>query len=149
MRNFIYIILTFTITISAFNCRSEKTNLNPPTKTAEQNYSEGDSIEVSGRLICAHCYALDEENTGLNHKLPKSGYVENCAVTCAKQNYPIAVLLNSPKGGSNVWVIRTAGQTFSRYMTDTIIVKGTVAYKGLLDPVNIKVNDGKTWVKLL
>ena len=130
-------------------CSYEDSDSSLTKKISPAGISENDTIEISGNLICTHCYALNEKNSGLNHQLPENGYIENCAVKCAQQNYPIGVLLDKENYGANVWVIRTSGQLFADYMTKSVKVKGLFITKGLIEPTSIKVQDKETWITLL
>lgn len=117
-------------------------------------FAIGDTLEVTGKIICAHCYALNEENTGHDHTLPQSGFREDCAEFCSLQGYPMAVLLDEPVDGSRVWVIRTASQIFADYMTRIAKIEGTFASKGLIDPLSIYLeeqseNQTTNWVQIM
>lgn len=121
---------------------------------AEEDYvsifNAGDEIEIEGKVICAHCYALNEENTGHDHNLPQSGFKENCAQFCSLQGYPIGVLLESELDGTRVWVIRTAGQIFADYMTETVRIKGEFVDTGVLDPLSIDLKTGEEeWTAIM
>lgn len=115
---------------------------------SSSQYSFGDEFQVSGLLICAHCYALNSDNTGLHHELPKSGYVENCASKCATLGYPIAVLTINNQKDSSVWIQRTSSSLFTDYMTQEVRVTGTYVADGLMDPTSIKVKVMTEWVVL-
>ncbi len=126
--------------------KNEKKNNKPASpKTAV----EGDVIELTGKLVCVHCLALNDSNTGLDHQLPESGFVKDCAQKCAKQNYPIGILLSSKQYGTDVWVIRTSGDTFQKYMTKTLTVKGEYVTSGLIEPKSLKVKDGEKTITLM
>lgn len=101
-----------------------------------------DTMNISGKLICAHCYALNDENTGHDHVLPKSGFKEDCAGFCSLQGYPMAVLLDEEFAGSKIWIIRTSSQLFADFMTETIRIKGTYASKGVVEPLSIDLRKG-------
>ena len=148
MKKTIYNLLVFLITIFSFNCSQHKQDLKQPASKSYENLKEGDIIEISGKLICAHCYALNIENVGIDHQLPKSGFVKDCAIICAKQNYPIAVLLDQPIDSTKLWIIRTVGDTFADYMTKTALVKGEYVYRGLIEPTSLKVRKENGWIKL-
>ena len=115
---------------------------------SSSQYSFGDELEVSGLLICAHCYVLNTDNTGLHHELPKSGYVENCASKCATLGYPIAVLTINNLEDSSMWIQRTSSSLFTDYMTQEVRVTGTYVADGLMEPTSIKVKVMTEWVVL-
>ncbi len=142
-----YFVL-LTLAFALIGCSNKKQEQHNPENRTYNNLKEGDVIEISGKLICAHCYAFNKENVGIDHQLPKSGFVKDCAITCAKQNYPIAVLLDQPIDSTKLWIIRTAGDTFKDYMTKTLIVKGEYVYRGLIEPTELKVKKGNEWVNL-
>lgn len=115
---------------------------------SSSQYSFGDELQVSGLLICAHCYALNTDNTGLHHQLPKSGYIENCASKCATLGYPIAVLTNNNLEDSSMWIQRISSSLFTDYMTQEVRVTGTYVADGLMEPTSIKVKVMTEWVVL-
>jgi len=156
-------ILFFVIgSIATIGC-SNKQNSSPDTAETETDgsfpadssiFAMGDTLEVTGKIICAHCYALNEENTGHDHTLPQSGFREDCAEFCSLQGYPIAVLLDEPVDGSRVWVMRTASQIFADYMTRTAKIEGTFASKGVIDPLSIFLEEkteekASNWVQIM
>lgn len=102
-------------------------------------FPENDSLSIEGTLICAHCYALSQENTGIDHNLPEKGLVKECASQCANLGYPIAVLSEKTVAGANVWVIRTSSQLFSDYMGNLTEVRGSLVTKGVIEPSGILV----------
>ena len=104
------------------------------TETVNGDMEEGDSLELKGKLICAHCHALNEENLGIDHQMPESGFAENCANLCAQQGYPIAVLVEDAVAGVEVWVIRTSSQLFEEYMASNTKIKGTFVTPGIIEP---------------
>ena len=148
MRYLIVIVILFLLSSCGSNC-SQCGKKTSAQNISSKSISENDTIEISGTLICTHCYALNENNTGLNHQLPESGFVENCAAKCAQQNYPIGVLMSQKNFGTKVWVIRTSGQLFTDYMTKTIKVRGLFITAGLIEPISIQVNDNENWITLL
>jgi len=149
MKSLLNKLFIISLILTLVSCTQKKSEpQQQPKQTAYNNLKEGDVIEISGRLICAHCYALNKENVGIDHQLPKSGFVKDCAITCAKQNYPIAVLLNQPVDSTRLWIIRTVGNTFADFMTNTAKVKGEYVYRGLIEPTNLMVMKDKKWIKL-
>lgn len=133
------------------NCSSDlnKKNISPEEKNSLSSLSENDSMEVSGILICVHCYSLNEKNTGINHQLPENGFTKNCASMCAQQNYPVGVLSEIKQFGANVWVIRTSSQMFADYMSKEVRIKGIFIKDALIEPSHIEVKDGDKWITLL
>lgn len=110
----------------------------------------GDTLNISGKLICAHCYALNNDNTGHDHLLPESGFREGCAGYCSLQGYPVGVLLDNDLAGSKVWVIRTSSQLFADYMTQTVRIKGTFVSEGVIEPLSIELKSGKNqWITVM
>ncbi|MGI9541652.1 MAG: hypothetical protein ACR2MX_00250 [Cyclobacteriaceae bacterium] len=105
----------------------------------DHDYEENDPLSMSGTLICAHCFALDQENVGLDHQLPESGFIPACASRCAELGYPIAVLVDPPIAGNEVWVIRTSSQLFTDYMAQKAEVVGTFVTNGMIEPRSIQV----------
>lgn len=136
-------MLIFT-TILLISCagKTETKSKNPSGEKSDQVVAVSDTMNISGKLICAHCYALNDENTGHDHVLPKSGFKENCANFCSLQGYPIAVLLDEEFAGSKIWVIRTSSQLFADFMTETVRIKGTYASKGVVEPLSIDLKKG-------
>jgi len=115
-----------------------------------KEYAVGDTLQIKGSLICAHCYALNEENTGHDHTLPQSGFREDCAGYCSLQGYPIGVLLDQKYGGSKVWVIRTSSQLFADYMTEIVRIKGQYAAEGVIEPLSIELKRGDDeWLTIM
>ncbi len=115
-----------------------------PAETVEPSttfsvFQETDSLSIEGTLICAHCYALNQENTGVDHTLPESGFVKECASQCANLGYPIAVLSEKMVAGANVWVIQTSSQLFSDYMGKKAEVRGSLVTNGVIEPTGILV----------
>jgi hypothetical protein len=102
-------------------------------------FPENDSLNIEGILICAHCYALNSKNTGIDHILPENGPVKECASQCANLGYPIAVLSEKTVAGANVWVIRTSSLLFSDYMGKKTEVRGSLVTKGVIEPTGILV----------
>ena len=49
------------------------------------------AVDTVGTLVDLSCYKMDKSNTGLDHKMPK-GQTANCAVDCAKQGKPLALI---------------------------------------------------------
>ena len=49
------------------------------------------AVDSVGTLVDLSCYKMDKTNTGLDHKMPK-GNTPNCAVDCAKQGKPVALI---------------------------------------------------------
>jgi hypothetical protein len=148
-------ILTPLIIIFVLNsCQTDQkstdsTLVNHPPTIFNQS-QESDSLKIKGTLICAHCYALNEENTGKNHILPESGFVKGCASQCANLGYPIAVLSMEAVAGTNIWVIRTTGALFADYMGEETEVKGSFVSKGIIEPSEILVaTEPGHWVILL
>jgi hypothetical protein len=45
---------------------------------------------ITGQLIDQECYSANKANAGLDHKMPEP--TPNCAVMCAKQGMPVALL---------------------------------------------------------
>lgn len=144
----LYKLFIIPLIILSFNCTTKNDKIKENKKITYDNLIEGDTLEITGKLICAHCYAFNIENVGIDHHLPKSGFVKDCAIICAKQNYPIAVLLDQPIDSTKLWIIRTAGDTFANYMTKTLKVKGEYVYRGLIEPTEIKVKKGNDWINL-
>jgi len=111
-----------------------------------------DTLNITGKLICAHCYALNENNTGHDHTLPQSGFKENCANFCSLQGYPMAVLLDEELAGQRVWVIRTSSQLFADFMTQTLRIEGTFVSHGVIDPLSIellKSEEENQWITIM
>jgi hypothetical protein len=50
---------------------------------------------VKGQIVDESCYKMDKSNTGPDHKMPH-GDTKDCAVACAKQGQPLALL--TPEG---------------------------------------------------
>jgi len=148
MRTNINFLILFTFSIFIIGCSQKKEEPKQPEKEIYTDLKEGDIFEISGRLICAHCFVLNKDNIEIDHQLPREGFVKDCAITCAKQNYPIAILLDSPVDRTSLWVIRTAGDIFADYMTKTLTVKGEYVYSGLIDPTSLKVKIGDEWKSL-
>jgi len=145
MKTKINFLILFIFSILIIGCSQKKVEPKQPENENYTNLKEGDIFEISGKLICAHCFVLNKDNVDIDHQLPKKGFVKDCAITCAKQNYPIAILLDSPVDSTNLWVIRTAGDIFADYMTKKLTVKGEYVYSGLIEPTNLKVKIGDEW----
>jgi len=145
-------LLTAVLVISCSG-KTEKVNEKAGGDKHEEVVAASDTMNISGSLICAHCYALNDENTGHDHELPKSGFKEDCAGFCSLQGYPIAVLLDEEFAGSKVWVIRTSAQLFADFMTETVKIKGTFVSKGVIEPLSIDLRrDGESeyeWVTIM
>lgn len=45
---------------------------------------------VKGQIVDMGCYKKDKTNTGVDHKMPKE--TKDCAIACAKDGQPLAVL---------------------------------------------------------
>ena len=149
MKSLLNKLFIISIILTLVSCTHKKPGpQQQPKQITYKNLKEGDIIKISGELICAHCYALNKENVGTDHQLPKSGFVKDCAIICAKQNYPIAVFLDQPVDSTRLWIIRTAGDTFADYMTKTLTVKGEYVYRGLIEPTNLKVKNGNNRINL-
>ncbi|MBI5857586.1 MAG: hypothetical protein HZB42_08030 [Sphingobacteriales bacterium] len=152
MKQFIFLASIVVLTISVINCGSEsgENKISSREKSSlKGSISENDTIQISGILICTHCYSLNEKNTGTDHQLPENGFVKNCAGMCAQQNYPIGVLSGDKQYGANVWVIRTSSQLFSDYMSKEVKIKGLFIKDALIEPSQIEVKDGDKWITLL
>ena len=50
---------------------------------------------VRGKIVDASCYAKDNTNTGVDHKMPQD--VKDCAIACAKRGRPMAILTSDNK----------------------------------------------------
>lgn len=148
MKQFIFFVVIIVLIISGINCSSEP-GRNKRSSKEKSSLSENDTIQISGTLICTHCYSLNEKNTGLDHQLPESGFVKNCASLCAQQNYPIGVLSEAKQYGANVWVIRTSSQLFADYMSQEVRIKGIFIKDALIEPAHIEVKDDNKWITLL
>ncbi len=46
---------------------------------------------VKGQIVDESCYKMDKTNTGRDHKMPH-GDTKDCAVACAKQGQPLALV---------------------------------------------------------
>jgi hypothetical protein len=46
---------------------------------------------VKGQIVDESCYKMDKSNTGVDHKMPH-GDTKDCAIACAKQGQPLALL---------------------------------------------------------
>lgn len=152
MKKIIFSTITVVLIISGINCTSQsaKNEVAPQEEISSSGFlSENDSMEVSGILICTHCYSLNEKNTGIDHQLPENGFVKNCASMCAQQNYPIGVLSEAKQFGANVWVIRTSPQMFADYMSKEVKIKGIFIKDALIEPSHIEVEDVDEWIILL
>lgn len=134
--------------VSCAGDANKKQNAERKSSVILSSLAENDSIGVSGILICTHCYALNKSNVGLNHELPKSGFVENCARLCAQQNYPIGVLCDTAQYGSQVWVIRTSSQLFTDYMSNATRITGSFVKDALIEPAQIEVMERGEWIRL-
>lgn len=51
---------------------------------------------VKGQVVDESCYKMDKSNTGADHKMPH-GDQKDCAVACAKQGQPLAILTSDGK----------------------------------------------------
>ncbi|HEY7287180.1 MAG TPA: hypothetical protein VH497_17140 [Vicinamibacterales bacterium] len=51
---------------------------------------------VTGQIVDQACYKMDKSNTGPDHKMPK-GDTKDCAVMCAKNGRPMALLTSDGK----------------------------------------------------
>ena len=51
---------------------------------------------VKGQIVDESCYKMDKANTGKDHKMPH-GDTKDCAVACAKQGQPLALLTSDGK----------------------------------------------------
>ena len=51
---------------------------------------------VKGQIVDQSCYKMDKANTGKDHKMPH-GDTKDCAVACAKQGQPLALLTSDGK----------------------------------------------------
>lgn len=128
-----------TLLIAGCNVKQAPPEIVEPSSNSFSVFPENDSLSIEGILICAHCYALNQENTGIDHHLPEKGLVKECASQCANLGYPIAVLSEKTVAGANVWVIRTSSQLFSDYMGKLTEVKGSLVTKGVIEPSGILV----------
>lgn len=118
-------------------------------EASDYDLDAGDVMKIEGKLICAHCHALNEKNVGIDHQLPESGFMEDCANLCAQQGYPIAVLLNQPIADTKLWVVRTSSQFFDGYMASNTKIQGTFVTPGIIEPTEIKVQQDQNWVTLI
>lgn len=151
MKHFIFFASIFLIITSGINCASNsKENEDfSQEQSSTSLLSENDSIEISGFLICTHCYSVNEKNTGTDHQMPENGFIKNCASLCAQQNFPIGVLSEANQYGANVWVIRTSSQMFSDYMSKEVRIKGIFITDALIEPSHIEIKEGDKWITLL
>jgi hypothetical protein len=124
--------------IAGCSARQTPSEMAEPSSTFSV-FQGNDSLSIKGTLICAHCYALNQENTGIDHNLPENGLVLDCASQCANLGYPIAVLSEKTLAGANVWVLRTSSQLFSDYMGKITEVRGSLVTKGVIEPTGILV----------
>jgi len=148
---FLLLVGSIAVFGSCSNKKNQSDSSNNHTNRTQIAFSEGDSLNITGSLVCAHCYALNPENTGHDHELPKSGYREDCAGFCSLQGYPVAVLLDENIDGSEIWVIRTASQIFADYMTRTVKVSGTYVSSGVIEPLSIRLKSEKSnnWITIM
>jgi len=51
---------------------------------------------IKGQIVDETCYKMDKSNTGKDHKMPH-GDTKDCAVACAKQGQPLAILTSDGK----------------------------------------------------
>ncbi len=51
---------------------------------------------ITGQIVDESCYKMDKSNTGKDHKMPH-GDTKDCAVACAKQGQPLALLTTDGK----------------------------------------------------
>lgn len=142
------ILVLIGVSCSGNNGKQPADSANP--EEASVQFAGGDTLNISGSLICAHCYALNRENTGHDHVLPQSGFIENCAGFCSLQGYPIAVFTENESGRSKVWVIRTSSQLFADYMTEKVRIKGTFVSDGVIEPLSIELKRGENqWITIM
>lgn len=137
-------LLLVTVILMVVSCtgKTETNNEKPSPEKSDAIIVVADTMNITGKLICAHCYALNDENTGHDHVLPKSGFKKDCASFCSLQGYPIAVLLDEEFAGTEIWVIRTSAQLFADFMTETVRIKGTYASEGVIEPLSIDLRRG-------
>ncbi len=144
-----FIVMAFLV---IWSCTTEK-ETDPSTESETSGVTEfasGDTLSMTGSLVCAHCYALDPENTGHHHTLPQSGYRENCAGFCSAQGYPVGVLLDTKIADNEVWVIRTVSAIFEDYMTETVRIEGTFVSEGVIEPLSIDLKTGEDeWITIM
>lgn len=152
MKNILLILAVSILIFLGTNCTS-KSGKNEIASQENTNSSsplvENDSMEITGILICTHCYSISEKNTGLDHNLSENRFMKDCAGMCALQNYPIGVLSKNKQHGANVWVIRTSGSMFADYMSKEIKIKGLFIKDALIEPLHIEVDDNSKWITLL
>ena len=51
---------------------------------------------VNGQIVDESCYKMDKSNAGKDHKMPH-GDTKDCAVACAKQGQPLALVTSERK----------------------------------------------------
>lgn len=147
---FISLMVVFLLTLNCSGNDNEKNIGTSDPEAVAGDFVAGDTLQITGSLICAHCYALNQENTGHDHVLPESGFRKDCAGYCSLQGYPIGVLLDKELAGSKVWIIRTSSQLFADYMTRTVRIEGTYVSEGVIEPLNIELKSRETgWLTIM
>lgn len=107
----------------------------------------GETVTFTGTLIDTHCYADDHANIANDHERPQ-GHVRGCASLCARQGYPVGVLIDDDSDG-DVWVLVTAPPVLADYMAQTVRVTGEVRSAGVLIPQRVELKHGNEWTFVL
>lgn len=110
-------------------------------------HKPGDRMVLTGVLIDTHCYADDHSHVGDDHDRPQ-GHVPGCAGLCARQGFPVGVLVNGQEGEA-VWILVSVPAVLADYMAETVRVTGEVRSEGVLIPLRIELKAGPEWTYIL
>lgn len=84
---------------------------------------------VKGQLIDQACYKMDRTNTGVDHKMPH-GDTKDCAIACAKQGRPVALLTSDGKVYEVTGdLAANKNEKLVAHMSHTVEITGDVADK--------------------
>ncbi len=120
-----------------------------PAPAPETAYAPGDSIQIAGMLVDTNCFHLDKDANRYNDHIRPEGRVAVCARVCARQGFPVALLVDGQPQGQ-VWFLGGyPSQLYADYMAATVRVEGEIRSKGVILPSKVEYKDGETWKRIL